>query len=170
LISYSWIAAIDLELAKKFLLFTSAPPIPQCVASQLPPSVGDPRSLSVELIRNPVKVEKFFALNALAAHDAAVQMIDTSIVRVHQFGGCITRSQRQSVGRSRDELTGKNYALVGQPWPSGTAGAEPRRGSRQSVRRQAPVLPIIMELPAGSITVTMSRPPKESRHRSAPAK
>jgi hypothetical protein len=36
-----------------------------------------------------------------AAHDAAVQMIDTSIVRVHQHGACITRNQRQSMGRSR---------------------------------------------------------------------
>ena len=32
-----------------------------------------------------------------AAHDAAVQMIDTSIVRVHQHGACITRAQRQSM-------------------------------------------------------------------------
>jgi hypothetical protein len=31
------------------------------------------------------------------AHDAAVQMIDTSIVRVHQHGACITRYQRQSM-------------------------------------------------------------------------
>ena len=36
-----------------------------------------------------------------AAHDATVQMIDTSIVRVHQHGACITRNQRQSMGRSR---------------------------------------------------------------------
>src|SRR5207237_1505822 len=36
-----------------------------------------------------------------ATHDAAVQMIDTSIVRVHQHGSCITRNQRQSMGRSR---------------------------------------------------------------------
>jgi transposase len=35
--------------------------------------------------------------DALAtAHDAAVQMIDTSIVRVRQHGACITRNQRQS--------------------------------------------------------------------------
>ena len=33
-----------------------------------------------------------------AAHDAAVQMIDTSIVRVHQHGACITRNRRQSMG------------------------------------------------------------------------
>ncbi len=39
-------------------------------------------------------------MNALAgAHDAAVQMIDTSIVRVHQHGACITRNRRQSIGR-----------------------------------------------------------------------
>jgi transposase len=30
-----------------------------------------------------------------AAHDATVQMIDTSIVRVHQHGSCVTRNQRQ---------------------------------------------------------------------------
>jgi len=35
------------------------------------------------------------------AHYAAVQMIDTSIARVHQHGACITRYQRQSMGRSR---------------------------------------------------------------------
>src|ERR1044072_7749827 len=45
-------------------------------------------------------------IDALAtAHDAAVQMIDTSIVRVHQHGACVTRNQRQSMGRSRGGLT-----------------------------------------------------------------
>src|SRR5262249_35087089 len=47
-----------------------------------------------------------------AAHDVAVQMIDTSIVRVHQHGACITRNQRQSMGRSRGGLTSKIHALV----------------------------------------------------------
>jgi transposase len=47
-----------------------------------------------------------------AAHDAAVQMIDTSIVRVHQHGSCITRNQRQSMGRSRGGLTSKIHAVV----------------------------------------------------------
>jgi len=52
-------------------------------------------------------------INALAAaHDAAVQMIDTSIVRVHQHGACITRNQRQSMGRSRGGLTSKIHAVV----------------------------------------------------------
>ncbi|WP_456751486.1 MULTISPECIES: IS5 family transposase [unclassified Bradyrhizobium] len=46
-----------------------------------------------------------------AAHDAAVQMIDT-IVRVHQHGACITRNQRQSMGRSRGGLTSKIHAVV----------------------------------------------------------
>jgi hypothetical protein len=32
-------------------------------------------------------------MNALAAvHDAAVQMIDTSVVRVHQHAACIART------------------------------------------------------------------------------
>ncbi len=52
-------------------------------------------------------------MNALAgAHDAAVQMIDTSIVRVHQHGACITKNKRQSLGRSRGGLTSKIHALV----------------------------------------------------------
>src|SRR6478672_4127569 len=47
-------------------------------------------------------------MNALSAdHDAAVQMIDTSIVRVHQHGAGVARSKRQSIGRSRGGLTSK---------------------------------------------------------------
>ena len=52
-------------------------------------------------------------MNTLAcAHDAAVQMIDTSIVRVHQHGACVTRNRRQSMGRSRGGLTSKIHAVV----------------------------------------------------------
>jgi transposase len=52
-------------------------------------------------------------MNALAgAHDAALQMIDTSIVRVHQHGACISRNRRQSMGWSRGGLTSKIHALV----------------------------------------------------------
>jgi transposase len=39
-------------------------------------------------------------------------MIDTSIVRVHQHGACITRNQRQSMGRSRGGLTSKIHAVI----------------------------------------------------------
>jgi transposase len=46
------------------------------------------------------------------AHDAAVQMIDTSIVRVHQHGACITSNKEQLMGRSRGGLTSKIHALV----------------------------------------------------------
>jgi transposase len=52
-------------------------------------------------------------MKALAAtHDAAVQMIDTSIVRVHQHGACISRNTKQSMGRSRGGLTSKIHAMV----------------------------------------------------------
>jgi transposase len=52
-------------------------------------------------------------MSALAgAHDGAVQMIDTSIVSVHQHGACITRNRRQSMGRSRGGLTSKIHAVV----------------------------------------------------------
>jgi transposase len=46
------------------------------------------------------------------AHDPAVQMIDTSIVRVHQHGACIARNERQSMGRSRGGLTSKIHVVV----------------------------------------------------------
>jgi hypothetical protein len=36
-----------------------------------------------------------------AGHDAAMQMIDTSVVRVHQHGACIADSNHQDMGRSR---------------------------------------------------------------------
>jgi hypothetical protein len=69
--------------------------------------------------RTPLATTALFAgdggriIDALAsAHDAAVQMIDTFIVRVHQHGACITRNQRQSIGRSRGGLTSKIHALV----------------------------------------------------------
>jgi transposase len=52
-------------------------------------------------------------MNALAsAHDAAVQMIDTSIVRVHQHAACVSRNRSQSMGRSRGGLTSKIHAVV----------------------------------------------------------
>jgi transposase len=47
-------------------------------------------------------------MNALTAgHDAAVQMIDTSVVRVHQHGACIAGNSEQLMGRSRGGLTTK---------------------------------------------------------------
>jgi transposase len=52
-------------------------------------------------------------MEALAAgHDAAVQMIDTSVVRVHQHGACIADSNHQDMGRSRGGLTSKIHAVV----------------------------------------------------------
>ena len=52
-------------------------------------------------------------LDALAAaHDATVQMIDTSIVRVHQHAACIADSASQLVGRSRGGLTSKLHVVV----------------------------------------------------------
>src|SRR6202021_1417777 len=47
-----------------------------------------------------------------AAHDATVQMIDTSIVRVHQHAACIARNRSQSMGRSRGGLSSKIHAVV----------------------------------------------------------
>jgi transposase len=47
-----------------------------------------------------------------ALDDAAVQMIDTSIVRVHQHGACIADNHHQDMGRSRGALTSKIRGVV----------------------------------------------------------
>jgi transposase len=52
-------------------------------------------------------------MNALTAgYDAAVQMIDTSVMRVHQHGACIAANSEQLMGRSRGGLTTKIHAVV----------------------------------------------------------
>ena len=90
-------------------------------------------------------------MSALAeAHDAAVQMIDTSIVRVHQHGACMTRNRRQLMGRSRGGLTSKIHALVdangvpvrlaltaGEAHDNRLAGAMMRTGSERLPPRKA---------------------------------
>jgi len=47
-----------------------------------------------------------------AAHDAAVQMIDTSVIRVHQHGACVAGGPVERIGRSRGGLTTKLHAVV----------------------------------------------------------
>ena len=47
-----------------------------------------------------------------AAHHAAVQMIDTSVIRVHPHGACVADGPVQSIGRSRGGLTTKLHAVV----------------------------------------------------------
>jgi len=44
--------------------------------------------------------------------DADVQMLDTTIVRVHQHGSCGKRTSASKVGRSRGGLTTKIHAVV----------------------------------------------------------
>jgi transposase len=39
-------------------------------------------------------------------------MIDTSVVRVHQHGACISENNHQAMGRSRGGLTSKIHAVV----------------------------------------------------------
>jgi transposase len=70
--------------------------------------------------------------DALAAgHDAAVQMIDTSVVRVHQHGACIADNNHQGTGRSWGGLTSKIHVVVYQ-WPAGPSRAHARRDTQQS--------------------------------------
>jgi len=67
-------------------------------------------------------------MDALATvHDAAVQMIDTSIVRVHQHGACIANNGGQLMGRSRGGLTSKIHVVVdgnGLPVQLGLTGGQ----------------------------------------------
>ncbi len=52
-------------------------------------------------------------MDALAAgHDAAVQMIDTSVVRVNQHGASIAGNREEHMGRSRGGLSSKIHAVV----------------------------------------------------------
>jgi len=46
------------------------------------------------------------------ARDADVQMLDTSIIRVHQHAACIKRSEGNCTGRSRGGLTTKIHVVV----------------------------------------------------------
>ena len=76
-------------------------------------------------------------MDALAAmHDAAVQMIDTSIVRVHQHGACIAGINQQHMGRSRGGLTTKIHAVVDMsPRPNLGKARSFSCGSREFARR-----------------------------------
>ncbi len=74
-----------------------------------------------------------------AAHDAATQMIDTSVVRVHQHGACIAGNRAQQMGRSRGGLStkihavvdGKRLARAARPHAQASAGRGPKRQSRR---------------------------------------
>jgi transposase len=89
-------------------------------------------------------------MNALAgAHDIAVQMIDTSIVRVHQHGACIMRNRQQSMGRSRGGLTSKESCGRRYQRATGAARTDSRRGARQSARWQTSISPDVRNNAAG---------------------
>ncbi|APG09550.1 transposase [Bradyrhizobium japonicum] len=59
-------------------------------------------------------------MDALAAgRDVAVQMIDTSVVRVHQHGACIADNNHQDMGRSRGGPDEQDSRGGGHQWPAG---------------------------------------------------
>ncbi len=89
-------------------------------------------------------------MNALAgAHDTAVQMIDTSIVRVHQHGACIMRNRQQSMGRSRGGLTSKIHAVVDTNGLPVRPRTDSRRGARESARWKTSISPDVRNNAAG---------------------
>jgi transposase len=79
----------------------------------LPDSYGPPTTCYNRFVRWRRSGVWDRLMEALAtAHNAAVQMIDTSIVRVHQHGACIANSSDQHIGRSRGGLTSKIHVVV----------------------------------------------------------
>jgi transposase len=109
-------------------------------------------------------------MNALAAtHDAAVQMIDTSIVRVHQHAACIIRNKRQSMGRSRGGLTSKIHALVdtnGLPIRLAlTAGESSHRAGRPSSTGASTAGCLLMRASRPSGRAEGRRPPRRGTAR-----
>ena len=78
----------------------------------LPESYGPPTTCYIRFVRWRQVGVWDQLMNALAAgHDAAVQMIDTSVVRVHQHGASIADNAEQHVGRSRGGLTSKIHRI-----------------------------------------------------------
>jgi transposase len=79
----------------------------------LPKSYGPPTTCYNRFVRWRRAAVWDRIMDALAAaHDVTVQMIDTSIVRVHQHGSCISGNAEQHMGRSRGGLTSKIHAVV----------------------------------------------------------
>ena len=69
-------------------------------------------------------------MDALAAgHDAAVQLIDTSVVRVHQHGACISDNNHQDMGHSRRGTDQQDSRGRGLQRPAGPSGPYTRRGA-----------------------------------------
>ena len=94
----------------------------------LPDSYGPPTTCYNRFVRWRRSSVWDRITDALAAvHDAAVQMIDTSIVRVHQHGACIANNGGQLMGRSRGGLTSKIHVVVdgnGLPVQLGLTGGQ----------------------------------------------
>ena len=69
-------------------------------------------------------------LDALAAgHDAAVQMIDTSVVRVHQHGASIADKQSPRYGPLATGPNKQDSRGGGHQWPAGPSRPHARRGA-----------------------------------------
>jgi len=94
----------------------------------LPDSFGPPTTCYNRFVRWRRSGVWDRIMDALAAvHDAAGQMIDTSIVRVHQHGACIANNSGQLMGRSRGGLTSKIHVVVdgnGLPVQLGLTGGQ----------------------------------------------
>ena len=88
-------------------------------------------------------------MDALAgAHDGAVQMIEMSIVRVHQDAACIARNRRQSMRRSRGGLTSKDSCGDRHKRPADPARTHDRRSARQRL-----VARLLSRLMTGSVVL-----------------
>ena len=92
------------------------------------------------------------------AHDAAVQMIDTSIVRVHQHAACIARNRSQSMGRSRGGLTSKIHAVVDTNGQKANQSEEMLRQGllRTKIAAVGPVVARAIEEAGGHVSIAPS--------------
>jgi transposase len=88
-----------------------------------PESYGPPTTCYNRFVRwRRASVWDQFMDALAAAHDAVVQMIDTSVVRRHRHGSCIAGNREQHMGRSRGGLTSKFHASTERvAWSSGSS-------------------------------------------------
>jgi transposase len=95
----------------------------------LPESYGPPTTCYNRFVRWRQAGVWDRLMNALTAgHDAAVQMIDTSIVRVHQHGACIAGNTDGPVARRTDD---QDSCSRRYQWTACSSGANHWRGARQ---------------------------------------
>ena len=79
-----------------------------------------------------------------AAHDGAVQMIDTSVVLVHQYGACIAGNREQHMGPVARRAYEQDSRCRRRQWPA--CATRPARG-QYSTEAQSKGANLLLPLP-----------------------